>query len=272
MDRQVRAFVYQDRPEDLYRVGRTLRSLRSAGIPACSIGELTQERFRQALGTEQPVLFLRAGTWLCDPKQYSTPLPSASGKGLCAAGGIRPCAGMEATVARAAADWHELVRATGGDLSRLPKPDAKREAWFAAPPSLFLDEAALAVLRQAGAASFAEVSAIGCERFRVVHAPALDVFAGPKLRVFQVITALQRGGAERVTLDLLTALREQGAVVQLATLGRALRESFSTPAGTIELGRGARASAAALLEQEAISFGADVIHAHLLDKSETCAL
>ena len=45
----------------------------------------------------------------------------------------------------------------------------------------------------------AEIAAAGR---RVVHIPAFDVHADESLRVAQVVTTLQRGGAERIALDL----------------------------------------------------------------------
>jgi glycosyltransferase involved in cell wall biosynthesis len=89
--------------------------------------------------------------------------------------------------------------------------------------------------------------------------------------VLQVITSLQRGGAERITLDLMAELPGLHTRVRLATLGRALREAFPAPPGTRELAGLARDPEARMAELRrlAIAFGADVVHGHLLTGPES---
>src|SRR5262249_27779874 len=104
---------------------------------------------------------------------------------------------------------------------------------------------------------------------RVVRVPAFDVHASSALRVVEVTTSLQQGGAERMAIDLTLGLRARGVATLLAVLGRPTRKTFEAPEETLDvssLGRAARIDAIA---GAAIVHGADVIHAHLLDGDET---
>ena len=105
---------------------------------------------------------------------------------------------------------------------------------------------------------------------RVVHYAPLDVYDDRGLRVLQVITSLHRGGAERMTLDLMAELPACNVRARLATLGRPLREAFAAPAGTLDLaGPLANPEArAAALARLAIAFGADLVHGHLITGSD----
>ncbi len=271
---ETQAFVYSAHEDDFYRTGRTLRSLRAAGIQASEIAELKGRTLRKILAAERPVLFVRAGLWLASFQGYATPLPSAGGKPLCALGAVRPRTKGGGAIEALAARWTECLQQSGGDFSRLPDARSRLGPFFESPSMLFLDGKATAALREAGASSWAEIADIACERFRLVHCPPLDVYDGTALRVLQVITGLQRGGAERVTLDLVRELPGQGCAVQLATLGRAGRESFPAPEGAIDLSQAAADSddRIAVLQQRALAFGADVIHAHLVTGAEAQSL
>jgi glycosyltransferase involved in cell wall biosynthesis len=101
---------------------------------------------------------------------------------------------------------------------------------------------------------------------RVHHAP-LDVRDDAALRVVQVVTSLQQGGAERLVLDLCRQLGGHGVRPLLVTLGRPTRASFPVPAGTVDLAEvgSDRQTRIAALAEVARSFAADLIHAHLLD-------
>ena len=138
------------------------------------------------------------------------------------------------------------------------------------PCSVFLDSAAVAALAQTTVLSFEKLLRAALEQLRVVHYAPLDLYDDAGLRVLQVITALQRGGAERVTLDLMSELPAQNVRVRLATLGQPLREAFASPPRTIDLARaGANPEArGAALCDAAIAFGADVLHGHLFAGAE----
>jgi glycosyltransferase involved in cell wall biosynthesis len=112
-----------------------------------------------------------------------------------------------------------------------------------------------------------------CGRWRVVRFDPLDVEYDPGLRVVQVVTSLQRGGAERVTLDLAVALGWHGVRCMVVALGRSSRQTFAIPAGVgvVDLSSlgGDRAARAGAVGRVARAFAADVIHGHLLDGEET---
>ena len=118
----IRAFVYLAQPGDAYRAGRTLRSLRAAGVAAEVIGVSAGQPFGAILGDGGPVLFLRAGAWLARHGALELPLPSATGKGLCALGALRVPRESEPESARAAAAWAEVFARTSGDFTRLADP------------------------------------------------------------------------------------------------------------------------------------------------------
>src|SRR5437870_1306148 len=83
----LRAVVFSNRPGDRYRAGRTIRSLRAAGIacdnvcdwPSAAVGEILS-----ACGT---VWLVRAGAWLAGTSP-SPPVPSATGLPLAALGRV----------------------------------------------------------------------------------------------------------------------------------------------------------------------------------------
>jgi len=271
---EVQAFVFHANDDDLYRVGRTVRSLNAAGIEAREIAEPGGRTFRKILAAEQPILFVRAGLWLVNGEEYATPLSSSAGKPLCAFGAVRSHPKSDSTANSLVDAWTDILRQTGGDFSRLSDALTSLKPFFEAPAILFLDAKACATLREAGASSLAEGAHIACKQFRLVHCPPLDVYSGRAVRVLQVITALQRGGAERITLDLVSELPSCGSAVQLATLGRPPREPFPAPNGTIDCGGLATDGEDRLtvLQRKATAFGADVIHAHLLAGAEVRAL
>jgi len=259
---QLRAFVYLTQPGDIYRAGRTLRSLLAAGIAAEQLGGLTGQPLGAILRTGGPLLFLRAGGWLVQPGAVPLPHPSATGKGLCALGALRVPRESESGTAQAAMAWAELFARTGGDFARVDG--------FPEPVALFLDSTATKALADKGASSWEDILRTALEHFRLVHYAPLDVYDDRGLRVLQVITSLHRGGAERMTLDLMAELPACNVRARLATLGRPLREAFAAPAGTLDLaGAGGNPEArAATLARLATAFGADLVHGHLISGSD----
>ena len=69
------------------------------------------------------------------------------------------------------------------------------------------------------------------DRWRVVRFAPLDVHTDPLLRVVQVITSLQLGGAERIALTLHRSLQRQGVACRLVTLGQSVRQAFAASPG-----------------------------------------
>ena len=101
---------------------------------------------------------------------------------------------------------------------------------------------------------------------RVVHLPEFDARFSGELRVLQVVTSIQIGGAERVALDLPAA-----AVV---TLGKPLRDTFPAPPRLVDLSSVRRdpEQLAAEIGKVALEFGVDAIHAHLIRAVEARAI
>ena len=170
--------------------------------------------------------------------------------------------------------WNRLLRRRGGDLNR--------RAWFSrdipVPFSLYLEpEAARKVgnlldkhtsLHEA----VAQVTKAG--ECRVVHLPSLDVHFDPRLRICQLVTTIHIGGAERVTLDLAEELHDQGISVCVAALGKPTRLAFPEPKNFADISEipsdpEKRADA---VDRLCRSFGADLVHAHLVRAREAQAI
>jgi len=266
-----RAFVFQSRPGDFYRVGRTLRSLNAAGITAEPIGPLDPSSFHHILAQPEPVLLIRAGAWLANAGRLPLPTPNATGRGTCALGCLRPPALADDSVHPAADQWKKFFSITGGDFNRA------RGATIEFPDvlSLHLDVPAVLASRELTHLNLASwVNDLPGAGLRVVHYPPLDVHDDAGLRVHQVITALHRGGAERLTLDLLEVLPELGIASRLVTLGRALRTAFPVPLDTLELSLIPETSDDRWnrLKKQTLNFGTDLFHAHLLSQEQLVGL
>jgi len=111
-------------------------------------------------------------------------------------------------------------------------------------------------------------------RIRAVHLPELDAQHSAYLRVLEVVTSIQIGGAERVALDLTNGLAAQGIAAQLVVLGKPTRLALPAPPGMIDLShvRNQSEERAEALHAAALKFGADAIHAHLIRAVEARAI
>lgn len=108
---------------------------------------------------------------------------------------------------------------------------------------------------------------------RVVHWPGLDLIqTDERLHVWQVVTSLQHGGAERIARDLAAGLPLHGVSTRLVTLGKPHRIPLAAPPGTLDFSDSPRESRAALVAAQALAAGADAFHVHLTDSRETTAL
>src|SRR4051812_18083327 len=194
-----RALVFRS-PGEPERVGRTLRALDAAGVAAEDAGADLAGAIARAGG---PIWLVRAGTWPARPGPVPAPPP-------------RPPGGPLGPVGAVLHGW-------GDDRG--------------APASLYLEpEPAAELARRLGRGcdldrAARDLLAGDCDRCRVIRYDPLDVRYDPGLRVVQVVTSLQRGGAERVTLDLAVALGWHGVQCRLVTLGRSSRQAFDAPAG-----------------------------------------
>jgi glycosyltransferase involved in cell wall biosynthesis len=157
---------------------------------------------------------------------------------------------------RPTTEWSDALKTNGGLFrlgDRLPLIQ-----------SLWLNESATSELR---GTSLNEIAEAAFQRgWRVIRHASLDVGFDRRPRLLQVITSLQRGGAERLVLDLHRKLPRFGVSSHLLTLGSPTRSSFPAPADAIQL---RLPPDPALRAQEIIrvarQVGADAVHAHLVD-------
>jgi glycosyltransferase involved in cell wall biosynthesis len=265
----LRAVVFSSRPGDRYRSARTVRSLRAAGVACDNVCDWPPAALGEALSARGSVWLVRAGAWPVVPRPLPPP-PSATGLPLAALGVVVPGSDCPRAEAEARA-WQEGCARHGGDFSENPSE-------LPAFASVYLDHrltAGVAGRLRDGEALISAVSAeLREQRPRLVHHAALDVRDDEGLRVIQVVTSLQRGGAERVAVTLTEELRRHGVRCLLATLGRPTREAFAAPSGTVDLSTQApdRARRLRPLYRLARDFAADLVHGHLLDGDEAARL
>jgi glycosyltransferase involved in cell wall biosynthesis len=253
--------VFCAHPGDALRAGRTLRALRRKGLSPLDAERLDSRALAAHIDPARPLWLLRAGAFPARPEPLLFPPPSATGRPLCAFGAVRalpdepPSPGAKA--------WSALLARTGGDLA-----DATLDAPLLA--SVYLDADAATALRlhlDEGRAIPAALDALTSQSsLRRVRFSPLDVHHDEALRVALAVTSLQRGGAERVVIDLHHTLAELGHRPTVLTLGRPTRAPYPSPPGTIDLSEeGTREERVDALAERAIERGADLVHAHLLD-------
>lgn len=253
----MRAIVYGSRPGDGDRAGRTARALRLLGA---SVADLAHETWpaihRRIRESREPVWLVRAGAW---PASFTEPPPSSTGKPVVAIGGVHPADGIEPGEAAAAPAWMEAVRSTRGDFRPETLPFLV---------STWLDARMVEALEDEDDLRSSIRFTARAAAARIVHYPGLDVMDDDSLRIAEVVTSAQQGGAERTAIDLARGLRHHGLRSILVTLGRPTRAAFEVPPGTIGLAElrggdpGHRARSAA---RHLVSNGFDLVHGHLLD-------
>ncbi|AKT43338.1 uncharacterized protein CMC5_075700 [Chondromyces crocatus] len=232
---------------------RTRRALAQVGVPAercADEGALT----RALCSASGPAWILRSGAW---PIAFAPPPPSATGKPLLGVGALHA-----PDQDQLAGGWDTLLASTGGDLSRWPErvDVALESVWTEAPQ-------ALGALLDEGHSLATATRKLLDHGHRAVRVPSLDVRYDARLRIVQAITALHRGGAERIALDLTMGLEAAGEAVQLLVMDRPARAAFAPLPGAVLLGGYAphREARTAAMARIAAAMGADVVHAHLLD-------
>jgi glycosyltransferase involved in cell wall biosynthesis len=270
-----RVLVFAARPGDRYRVGRTLRALDQAGFAAVDgRGLSVQDLSRALLAAAGPVWLLRAGAWPAAASPIRLPPASATGRPLCALGRVCPDPDGGALSQDEVARWDALLHETGGDFSHTASDGCLPD-----PASVYLEAAAATALARK-LAQGEELSAaalrgeLGGGTFRVVHYPPLDVHDDPGLRVVQVVTSLQIGGAERITLDLREELSRLGVSSRIIVLGSPTRTGFAVPPGTVDLSclGGDRQERRERLVRLARAWGCDLVHGHLLDREDAAGI
>jgi hypothetical protein len=283
---KVRGIVFGDRPSNSspaarYLAGRTIRALARSDVEAEDAGDLASADLAARLeAIDAPVWFVRAGAWPAARGKIGALPPSATGLPLCAVSGVvgeRSGAPID-DECRA---WEAWQRQTGGAVfpgvvaakpdgatGLGPTDDGREAAPLPRLAGVYVERRVLESLRVRLLGGEPLVEALAAELRepgrRIVRPTTFDLYFDPHLRVAQVVTSLQRGGAERVTLDLHEMLPELGIRSCVVVLGSPTREAFATPTGTIDVSRaGERVAAAAPAVQD---FAADLVHGHLLGR------
>ena len=174
---------------------RTLRFLDRIGLaseeittPDIHLLSAIFERHRR------PLILLRVGTWLQTSGPFKALPPSSTGMGLCA---ISPTPSEQGW-------FHSLTPGL--------QPMSAATQDLGLPSAIYLDEKACEelLLRETeppeGAQKLADLIEKRCGRLRIVLWPGVAARFSPQLRVLQIVTSLQRGGAERIALDLTREL------------------------------------------------------------------
>ena len=218
------------------------------------------ERTRRSLPESLPqgLWLMHAGCWL--PRGIAGFIPTVP---------EQPCLLVGSTIA---ADtwlpvplWLQILQRNGGIFS---------QAEIATMPpvqSVWMNDAAAG---QCGSSK--DLDAIVRQALRlgwpvIRHSP-LDVCHDLRPRVLQVLTSIQRGGAERLALDLHHALPRHGVAGCLMTLGSPTRDPFDSPPDALQRRLPPDpAVRAAEIDLAARHSGCDLLHAHLVD-GETLSL
>ncbi|WP_437276477.1 glycosyltransferase [Sorangium sp. So ce375] len=272
--------VFAEAPAHRARAGRTLRALRLAGLAPVDLTAAPLAAAAEALAAG-PVWLVRAGAWpaffaALEPDPF--PPPSDTGLPLCALGAVLAPFDLGALSAPEpdAAAWAELLRATGGELSRAAR--ARRAPGLPRAASVYLDgvlAAGVAARVRAGdPLDVALQGELGARRARVVRHAPLDVCDDAALRVAQVVTSLQQGGAERIAIDLARELPRRGVRSLVCAVYRPTRATFAAPPGALDLSeaRGDREARFDALARGLAAWGADLAHAHLFDAEDLARL
>jgi glycosyltransferase involved in cell wall biosynthesis len=257
--------VFAARPGDRARAGRTLRSLRRRGLDPIDATAAPPAEVAAALSSGA-AWFVRAGAWPIAAPAF--PPPSATGQPLVAFGAVRAHDGeVEPPDATA---WRELLARTGGDLGRLGAAPPIASVYCEAAPARSVGE------RLAAGKPLAEalLAAVAPAAVRLVRYAPLDVHDDERLRVVLAITSLQRGGAERMVIDLAAELRAHGVRPLVATTHAPSREPYPAPAPSVDLAPTSprREARIAALAEVALDDAADLVHAHLLSGDDLARL
>ena len=238
---------------------RTLRCVAKWGVTGTVVGPPDADSW-QKCASANPVVLLQAGVWFSEsPPPW--PQPSASGLGLCA---------IATPHARRATEgerrWAEVLAASGGSVAA----NTAELAALTPPPAVFLDRLACETLLVENNPAEALLPALlrSAARLRIVAWPGADVVSDDRMRVLQIVTSLQRGGAERIALTLAELGSSPGVHTRLAAPFQPTRAAFALPAAWLDLARLCRRGETPLdaLLRAAVSF--DVLHLHLFKSAE----
>lgn len=255
---------------------RTQRALLKQGVSETAIHEISLHGPHgkdNLLGENHtdaaPLCIIRAGAWPVFT-DWKWPPASSTGRPIVAVGMIRKPAVGTSIVSEEFSGWQKVFQETGGDLQNYFRC-GDRELL---PASCWLDETAAIAFRSHVLSGVSIANAVRLvlqePSNRFVYWSGLDVCHDSRLRIVQIITSLQRGGAERIALDLHRCWQrcsEMNAL--LIALGRPTREAFATPSDCIELAStGSRAARIQKAIEVAERSGGDLLHAHLLSRND----
>jgi glycosyltransferase involved in cell wall biosynthesis len=254
---------------------RTVRSLMAAGVCKSRIHLISKandsdavERTLHSIANDVPLWILQAGSWL-QRSDWRCPPESSTGRAVIAVGLPRPSP-FGSGLSEEIQGWERVRTESEGDLEsywRAKNPSIiPASVWFDARGASRL----LKSLRDGLRLEKAIQNEMQNPENRLVFWPDLNVGFDRRRRVIQVITSLQRGGADRLAIDLHECwLKQPDLSPLLVALGAPTRDAFPNPRVFRELGhrgsRPARVEAATELVQ---AFGADVVHSHLLHRAE----
>ena len=281
---RVRVVVFGGFPGARYRAGRTLRILkrRFARVVDATVASLDElSKFIPA--DDAPLWLVRAGALPFNVSHWFRPPPPPSGKALCAFGILFNAHASKRSDEMMAeslrAEWTELAgeseawaalqKETGGDFCIVNRLAEKLPRIA----SVLLDAALVPgfskCLSDGKTVDAALRAVLAATPARCVRLPHLDVTGDPALRVAQVVTSLQRGGAERIALDLTRELPRCGIRPLFFALGSPTRAAFEKPDDAVEFQPGQnRAEHVRHFADRAVALGCDAVHAHLLSASD----
>ena len=280
----VHVIIVGDFPGARHRAGRTLRFLKRRFQHVTDALDFNGSQLSDLLATtDAPLWSVRAGAIPSDLFHWHLPhYPTGTafcGFGLCktmpsantprANAGLRDSLQREyGELAQQCSEWEALQSESGGDFSSL-NGFADQAPTF---PSILLSPAFCRTLAQFKNETPLQQrirSALAACIPRCVRLPHLDVRCDPALRIAQAVTSLQRGGAERIALDLTRELPRHGVRPLFFALGSPTRGAFDPPEEWVEFAPGRnRAEHLRHFAARAISLGCDAVHAHLLSASD----
>lgn len=257
--------VYVWRPEQVpaFLAARSVRWLEKNDLGgAAVVGDLALASIASNYAG-RGILVVRAGVWGHALQRVSLPLPSAAGKGLCAVavGSGRESADVAET------RWSEVLASTGGVVTDFTDGRARLDL----PAVVYLDPAACGEMFATPHGASADLwSAVRAHvtQLRIVAWPGLEIFSDPRLRVLQAVTSLQRGGAERIALNLAALLAERGIYSRIAAPFQPTRASFARPPEWLDLERARRAGEASIDTLVRLAGSFDLLHLHLFKPPE----
>ncbi|MDB6172311.1 MAG: hypothetical protein JWL59_1622 [Chthoniobacteraceae bacterium] len=245
----MRGFVFSVETLDALLAERSTRSLVAQGItPDATVIIGAKNLAIALLDANEPLLLLQCGSWLQDKVPRTIPR-SSTGLPLVACGG-----------------------------SRASQPPRKQAVSVdTTPRSLYLEPRAAQLLgKLLESAPWTESlhSLFASKQVRSVRLPELASCHDSALRILQVVTTIQIGGAEKIALDLADELNQNGHRAWIAALAPSTRKAYPPPEGFYDLSTAARdpQARAAAVAKLARHLHADMIHGHLISGAESKAL